>query len=100
MIRQVIFDEQKDEEKNQHSHPCCDHGIFPAGGGASGVLVGDHLLKNTRRGAGPAEYFLFSQEVPADCCPDCGKENIRQATSDEIQEFEKRKNTDFWVSDS
>ena len=45
-------------------------------------------------------HFLFSQEVPADCCPDCGKENIRQATSDEIQEFEKRKNTDFWVSDS
>ena len=45
-------------------------------------------------------HFLFSQEAPVDCCPDCGKNNIRQATSDELKEFERRENIDFWASDS
>lgn len=45
-------------------------------------------------------HFLFSMDAHEDRCPDCGKENIRQATPEEIQEFEKRKHTDFWESDS
>ena len=44
-------------------------------------------------------HFLFSTESPIDRCPDCGKENIRLATPDEVQEFEERKNIDFWKSD-
>ena len=33
-------------------------------------------------------HFLFSRTSPVQQCPDCGKENIRPATPEEIQEFE------------
>lgn len=41
-------------------------------------------------------HFLFSRVSPIDRCPDCGKERIRPATSEETEEFEKRKMDDLW----
>ena len=42
-------------------------------------------------------HFLFSRVSPAEQCPDCGKESIREATQDEAQEFEQRMKTDLWA---
>ena len=41
-------------------------------------------------------HFLFFRTSPVQQCPDCGKENIRPATQEEIQEFEQRITTDLW----
>ena len=41
-------------------------------------------------------HFLFSRIASVDRCPDCGKENIRPATQEEIQEFEQRVEADLW----
>lgn len=41
-------------------------------------------------------HFLFSRTGPVDQCPDCGKENIRPATPEEIAEFEKRQSDNLW----
>ena len=41
-------------------------------------------------------HFLFSRTAPAKQCPDCGKESIREATKEEIQEFEQRINANLW----
>ena len=41
-------------------------------------------------------HFLFSRVSPTEQCPDCGKESIREATQEEIQEFEQRMVTDLW----
>ncbi len=43
--------------------------------------------------------YLFSEELSIDRCPDCGKENIRPATPEEVREFEERKKTDLWNND-
>lgn len=32
-------------------------------------------------------HFLFSRASPVEQCPDCGKESIREATQEDIQEF-------------
>ena len=41
-------------------------------------------------------HFLFSRVSPVEQCPDCGKESIREATQEEIQEFERRTETNLW----
>ena len=41
-------------------------------------------------------HFLFSRVSPIDRCPDCGKKRIRPATTEETEEFEKRKTDDLW----
>ena len=41
-------------------------------------------------------HFLFSRVSPVKQCPDCGKESIREATQEEIQEFEQRTETNLW----
>ena len=41
-------------------------------------------------------HFLFSRTASAKQCPDCGKESIREATQEEIQEFEQRINANLW----
>lgn len=41
-------------------------------------------------------HFLFSRMSPIETCPDCGKENIRPASAEEVQEFEVRKTKDVW----
>ena len=35
--------------------------------------------------------FLFSRTKPAESCPDCGKEIIREANEAEQKEFERNK---------
>lgn len=45
-------------------------------------------------------HFLFSRVSPIARCPDCGKENIRPATQEEIQEFEGRRAADLWKDDT
>ncbi len=44
-------------------------------------------------------HFLFSRVSPTDRCQDCGKEGIRPAIPEEIQEFEQRKKIDLWSND-
>lgn len=41
-------------------------------------------------------HFLFSRVSPVEQCPDCGKERIREAAQEEIQEFEQRTETNLW----
>ena len=41
-------------------------------------------------------HFLFSRTARAKQCPDCVKESIREATKEEIQEFEQRINANLW----
>ncbi len=41
-------------------------------------------------------HFLFSIVSSVKQCPDCGKASIRPAALVEIEEFEKRKTSDFW----
>ncbi len=41
-------------------------------------------------------HFLFSRVSPIEKCPDCGKENIRPAMQEEVEEFNERKNIDLW----
>lgn len=41
-------------------------------------------------------HFLFSRVSPTTTCPDCGKENIRQAEPEEVREFESRKTKNMW----
>lgn len=41
-------------------------------------------------------HFLFSRVALTDKCPDCGKENIRSATPEEMREFEVRKTQNLW----
>lgn len=44
-------------------------------------------------------HFLFSRVSPIDQCPDCGKEEVRPATPEEIYEYENQKMDNLWDSD-
>ncbi len=45
-------------------------------------------------------YFLFSRVSQVERFPDCGKENIRPATQEEVREFEGRKAADLWKDEA
>ncbi len=41
--------------------------------------------------------YMFTAEQPVTRCPDCGKQHVREATSEENKEYERRTATlDDW----
>ena len=44
-------------------------------------------------------HYLFLR-TSEDTCPDCGKAMIRQATSEEQEEYKNREKENLWTEDS